>query len=445
LSFLQAGEMRDREDSASGAKPTDASQSASHPLDDVASLYSWANLHGVKYRDFSASRQEARAQSQYRLVEVEPVAADEPQPGTAVIPAPARILEQPTRLEPPAGQGRWQEFAEPLRPAVPPEPGGVGPAISALIPVRNALSKLLPVAPLAPSPEESGPEASTPAWTDRGVGRGSDRGADLGDDRGVDRRGMAYRPLTPEPVVAIFSVAGGAGKTSLTANLARALSARGEPVLAVETSAFGTLPFYFGARDLRPGAVRTFASNVGDVPIQLLSLDTEQQGKDRPAHWLQRELYRASREASRILIDVSGGFHGIIEEVLQLNPAVVIPVLPERSAVATLQAVDAAFRTRQEHQGEPVQPYFLLNQFDPTLPLHQDVRQMLARTFGDRLLPLVVHRSPLVGEALAEGLTVLDYAPTAPSVEDIQRLAGWIRGLAPAGATSFRGVRWSER
>ena len=34
--------------------------------EDVAVLYSWANLHGAKYRDFSASRREYRAQLRHR-------------------------------------------------------------------------------------------------------------------------------------------------------------------------------------------------------------------------------------------------------------------------------------------------------------------------------------------------------------------------------------------
>ncbi len=34
--------------------------------EDVAVLYSWANLQGAKYRDFSASRREYRAQVRYR-------------------------------------------------------------------------------------------------------------------------------------------------------------------------------------------------------------------------------------------------------------------------------------------------------------------------------------------------------------------------------------------
>ena len=37
--------------------------------EDVAVLYSWANLHGGKYRDFSASRREYRAQLKHRAAE----------------------------------------------------------------------------------------------------------------------------------------------------------------------------------------------------------------------------------------------------------------------------------------------------------------------------------------------------------------------------------------
>src|ERR1700727_553194 len=46
----------------------DASAAAETP-EDVAVLYSWANLHGAKYRDFSASRREYRAQLRQRAAE----------------------------------------------------------------------------------------------------------------------------------------------------------------------------------------------------------------------------------------------------------------------------------------------------------------------------------------------------------------------------------------
>src|SRR5439155_22993142 len=37
--------------------------------EDVATLYSWANLHGAKYRDFSASRAQTREKARERVQE----------------------------------------------------------------------------------------------------------------------------------------------------------------------------------------------------------------------------------------------------------------------------------------------------------------------------------------------------------------------------------------
>ncbi|HEX7158157.1 MAG TPA: hypothetical protein VF214_04040, partial [Edaphobacter sp.] len=46
-------------------------RSVAETPEDVAVLYSWANLHGAKYRDFSASRREYRAQLRHRAAEQE--------------------------------------------------------------------------------------------------------------------------------------------------------------------------------------------------------------------------------------------------------------------------------------------------------------------------------------------------------------------------------------
>ncbi|MGH9605995.1 MAG: hypothetical protein ACRD3N_09885 [Terracidiphilus sp.] len=35
--------------------------------EDVATLYSWANLHGAQYRDFSASRAQTREKARQRV------------------------------------------------------------------------------------------------------------------------------------------------------------------------------------------------------------------------------------------------------------------------------------------------------------------------------------------------------------------------------------------
>jgi cellulose biosynthesis protein BcsQ len=79
------------------------------------------------------------------------------------------------------------------------------------------------------------------------------------------------------------------------------------------------------------------------------------------------------------------------------------------------------------------------------LPLHLDVREVLREQLGERLLSVALRRTPAMSEALAEGMTVMDYAPGSPLAEDFTTLAGWVKSLSSPAITSYRGVRWSER
>jgi len=58
---------------------------------------------------------------------------------------------------------------------------------------------------------------------------------------------------------------------------------------------------------------------------------------------------------------------------------------------------------------------------------------------------MVVRRAPSVSEALAEGMTVMDYAPEESIIEDYLSIATWLRGIAAPAAAGFRNIRWSER
>ena len=70
---------------------------------------------------------------------------------------------------------------------------------------------------------------------------------------------------------------------------------------------------------------------------------------------------------------------------------------------------------------------------------------MLGQQLGDRLLGMAVRRSQNVSEALAEGLTVIDYAPNSPAAEDIAGVADWVKSVVGPAGGSLRGMRWSER
>ena len=247
------------------------------------------------------------------------------------------------------------------------------------------------------------------------------------------------------PMVAVFSFAGGVGKTCLVATLGRALSALGEHVLLADTAPGGLLPLYFGSRESKPGVVRTFSPPGGesDAPVQLLSVEAEHYpGDDGGKHDpLLEELERDGRGASRILVDVATASRQVARRLLTLHPTILIPILPDMSSVAS-RAIAGGVSVQP---GGPAQAFYLLNQFDASSPLHLDVRDMLQQQLGDRLLPLVVRRSSAVSEALAEGTTVIDYAPGSAAAEDYKHLAGWLRSFAAPAAVAHAGVRWSER
>lgn len=250
------------------------------------------------------------------------------------------------------------------------------------------------------------------------------------------------------PVMAVFSLAGGVGKTSIVAALGRALSSRGERVLLVDTTAYGLLPFFFGARDQRPGVLRTFSppSASGDAPIQMVTIDPESLGPEMNGQeLLAAEIAKNARGASRVIVDLGTASGATTRRIMRMSPMILVPVTPDMNSVVSVSSIDSFFQHNGNGGGKAALPHYVLNQFDPSLPLHLDIREVLREQLGDRLLPFVLRRTPAVSEALAEGMTVVDYAPNSPVSEDIGSLASWVKSLSAPASTGFRGVRWSER
>ena len=354
--------------------------------EEIAKLYSRARLGTTRYWDFSASRKQVRGQFRQLIV------GQAPEPAVSATPAALQSYQA----------------AEPVEVSALPQPQ------EGVVTRWYALHSFLNPAQFAEEPMEA-PVS------------------------------LEQRP----PVFAVLSLAGGVGKTCLVATLGRALAALGEHVLLADTAACGLLPFYFGSREFRPGVVRTFSppgsaiSGEGDTPVQVLNLQAERYpGKGREYDPLLGELLREGRGASRILVDIATANRDVTSRLLMLKPTILVPVLPDMSSVASLGLLQVLLA---EEDGVPGTTHYLLNQFDETSPLHVDVRALLRQELGDRLLPFVVRRSSAVSEALAEGMTVIDYAPNSEAAEDYRNLVAWLRSLAAPALHGYGGARWSER
>jgi cellulose synthase operon protein YhjQ len=249
------------------------------------------------------------------------------------------------------------------------------------------------------------------------------------------------------PVLGVFSVAGGVGKTSMVATLGRALSSLGEKVLLADTTSHGLLPYYFGATELKPGVVRTFSPPIGstDAPIHLVSYDVDPRVERHAQDALADEMTSNAAGVQRMLVDFNAASSWLMRRLTRMVETVLVPVAPDMNSVISLQAVERFFEGATDAEGRSVKPFYVLNQFDASLPLHLDVREVLRRQLGDRLLPFVVRRSPTVSEALAEGMTVVDYQPEGSISEDYLTIAKWLRDVSAPASAELRTTRWSER
>lgn len=493
--------------------------------EDVATLYSWANLHGAKYRDFSASRAQTREKARQRVQEaieserrrareeaeaqkqaeelraVEEVRTAEAERQAEIVREnAARLAKEAAEREAQevaqrtaATQRQWHSFAPANPPAAAGAPGlpysAAAPSYAApQVPAPQYGAFSAPAsymnAPIPPAypPQQAQYFQNRPAWVPAAepparpawLAERADAASPAYQQAPEDtlqgsrdrltsrwfalKSVFSHAPAAVEaapvpsashaPVLAVFSLAGGVGKTSIVATLGRALSARGERVLLVDTAAFGLLPFFFGARDQRPGVLRTFTppGPSGDAPIQMMTLDPEVLGlENAPQEVLTSEIARNAGGASRVIVDLATASGSTTRRVLRMSPTVLVPVVPDMSSVVSVSSIDAFFRHNNNGAGQQIMPYYVLNQFDPSLPLHLDVREVLREQLGERLLPFALRRTPSASEALAEGMTVMDYAPNSTLAEDFATLAGWVKSLAAPASQGFRGVRWSER
>ena len=152
-----------------------------------------------------------------------------------------------------------------------------------------------------------------------------------------------------------------------------------------------------------------------------------------------------ARATSALCWTFSSGSSWLVRRMVELHPIVLVPVTGDMNSVISLHAVERVFRSIADRDGRPLLPYYVLNQFEPSLPLHLDVREVLRRQLGDRLLRFVIRRSQAVSEALAEGMTVVDYAPEAPVSQDYMDVASWLRSVSPPAKAEFSSQQWSQQ
>jgi cellulose biosynthesis protein BcsQ len=223
---------------------------------------------------------------------------------------------------------------------------------------------------------------------------------------------------------AFYSVGGGVGLTTVLATTAKALGMIGQRVLVADDSPHRTLPLFFGAPELLNGINSLIVSD--GVPTYLLLRDSAAD-LDLSDEWLWNKVAQLDTNIDALLMEANPRMAPRTQNWVYSTGVSIIVLEPDmRSAMALPQTLEflAARKTRFP---EPIATYFLLNKYDADSTFHVDMRRWLQDELDEMLVPVVLRRDYRVSEALAEGKTVLDYAPNSEIAQDFHSFAQWLR------------------
>jgi cellulose synthase operon protein YhjQ len=246
--------------------------------------------------------------------------------------------------------------------------------------------------------------------------------------------------------IALVSVAGGTGKTTITASLAVLLARHRREVVVIEMDEQNMLGTWLGLQAFPDSGLATHAINrdgawhagtfrnnegvlfvpFGTIPEALLSFD---QLLAANTHWLAECLNDISLPQDGIVLIDAARFPG--EKAMQAVRCADLVICVARPDPAGCAALARQIGVLQQHSKALK---VLVNCVYPARQLHHDVIAMLKARIGrDILLPIRIHLDEEVPRAYARGSYFFDYAPHSQTSHDIQGLANWLEAWTADG------------
>lgn len=236
----------------------------------------------------------------------------------------------------------------------------------------------------------------------------------------------------------LFPSSGGVGVTTLAATLSRVYSGQRSSVGIIENSYQSLIPMHFGAKGSRSGCTTFVVSrSCGSAPLHLISPKSNPESlisyagtlgrHSESEDWVEDGLKLVGNECDYLMVDTWAGMSiGLLSRMAR-NSCCVVPILPDVRSTLRIRPILEVFQNLSTQTGYRMEPHFLLTKFDHNISLHTDLRKWLGDQLKSRLMPVVLRRGDEVSEALAEGETIIDYAPNSGLTEDFQRLAEWLK------------------
>ena len=241
--------------------------------------------------------------------------------------------------------------------------------------------------------------------------------------------------LSPK-VVALVSINGGVGRSTLVTALSSGLQRQGESVLALDLDPQNALHHHFAVSSTLPGLGRTSLEHGQWSPLAQLGfagcqvvtfgdIDVSQQEnlerwlKHEP-HWLAQRLGSLALSARHtVIIDTPAGNNVYFHQALSVADVVLVIVQADAACLGTLDQLDALLAPYLEGEHSP-RVQVVINQVDERNAFSLDMVEAFSQRLGTAALQ--VHRDLAINEALAFGVDPLDNVAKRLAGDDINDL-----------------------
>jgi chromosome partitioning protein len=207
-------------------------------------------------------------------------------------------------------------------------------------------------------------------------------------------------------IIAILNQKGGAGKTTISVNLARALQKNGSKVLLVDSDPQGS------SRDWH-------AAGNGDLLTVI--------GLDRPT--LDKDIKAIADGYAWVLIDGAPQLAEMAVSAIKCADVVLIPVQPSPYDIWAAEDLVEVIKTRQQvADGKPKAAFVISRQINNT-NLGKEVREAL-NGYGLPVFEAGTFQRIIYAKTAATGTTVIDAEPNSDAANEIKQIAKELKEFA---------------